>query len=73
MNRRAFLLVDSLVCLAIVASISFICFYTYERFDKQDEVYKMYYEKTNEEYKGIYKSLPECVKCQIEEDLEEDF
>lgn len=74
MNKKAFLLIDSLVCLIITVSVSCICLFTCQKLDKQDEIYKMYYENTNDKYKGIYKSLPECVKCQIEiEDIEEDF
>lgn len=74
MNKKAFLLVDSLACLLIVVGITSICFFTYNQVEKHDEVYKMYYEKTSEKYKDFYRSLPECVKCVIEtEDTEEDF
>lgn len=74
MNKKAFLLVDSLVCLIITVCISSICFFTYNQLGKHEEIYKNYYEDLNEKYKGFYNTLSECEKCQIEqEDIEEDF
>lgn len=74
MNKKAFLLVDSLVCLIITVSIATICFFTYKQLDKYDNTYKIYYEENSEKYKDLYKIIPECIKCQIEQaDIEEDF
>lgn len=77
MNKKAFLLIDSLICLIVVSCVSALCIYTYQVLDEYDENYKLYYEDINEEYSNIYLSLEECEKCQVEEeteaDLDEDF
>lgn len=74
MNKKAFLLTDSLVCLLITVCLSCLCVYTFLQLDNYHESYKYYYEDINEEYKGIYQGIPECEKCQIEEkDTEEDL
>ena len=74
MNKKAFLLTDSLVCLLITICISSLCVYTFLQIDNYHESYKLYYENINEEYANIYYSIPECEKCEIEEvDLEEDL
>ena len=74
MNKKAFLLIDSLVCLLITICISSLCVYTFLQIDKYNEGYKLYYEEIKDEYANIYHSIPECEKCEIEEvDLEEDL
>lgn len=73
MNKKAFLLVDSLICLIITVCISSLCVYTYNQLDLYNDNYKLYYENINDEYSNIYHSLENCEKCKIEEDIEEDL
>lgn len=70
MNKKAFLLVDSLICIVITVCISCLCIYTYNQLDNFQYTYKMYYEDINNNYTNIYKGLNECVKCSIEEETE---
>lgn len=75
MNKKAFLLIDSLVCLIITVCVSSLCIYTYDQLQMFSENYKQYYENINDKYSNIYHSLENCEKCEIEEDvdLEEDL
>ena len=59
MNKKAFLLVDSLVCLIITICISALCIYTFNQVDSYHESYKLYYEDINDNYSNIYHSLTE--------------
>lgn len=72
MNKKAFLLVDSLVCLIVVTSLAFLCFATFNQISKHEEVNEYYYEETTSKYETIFKSMSECIKCEIEENLEEE-
>ena len=75
MNKKAFLLVDSLVCLIITVCISALCVFTFNQVDSYHDSYKLYYEDINDSYSNIYHGLSECEKCVIEEeaDLDEDL
>ena len=68
MNKKAFLLVDSLVCLIITVCISALSIYTFNQVDYYHENYKLYYEEINDRYSDIFHVLSECEKCEIEED-----
>ena len=54
MNKKAFLLVDSLVCLIITVCISALCIYTFNQVDSYHDSYKLYYEDINDDYSNIY-------------------
>lgn len=75
MNKKGFLLVDSLICIIIVSLLSCLCMYTYTQINNFNDGYKLYYENNTDKYKDLYKGLGECVKCQIEEEgeIEEDL
>lgn len=69
MNKKGFLLIDSLVSVVIVVSICLLCASTYQNINNYYDGYDLYKEKIKEEYENVYSLLGECEKCIIEEDL----
>ena len=68
MNKKGFLLIDSLVSIVIVVSICFLCASTYQNVNNYHDGFDSYKEKIKQKYEDIYSSLGECEKCIIEED-----
>ena len=69
MNKKGFLLLDSLVSVVIVVSLSLLCVSTYQNVSNYYDGYHTYKNRLKEEYENIYSMLGECEKCIIEEDL----
>lgn len=67
MIKKGFLLVDSLVSVLIVCSLSLLCFSIYKSITKQEEVYANYIEKDNSFYISLYSNLDYCEACTIHE------
>ena len=68
MNRKGFLLVDSLISVVITVCLSLLCACLFKAIDNFNEGYDLYQEEMANEYENIYEYLGECEKCQIEED-----
>lgn len=67
MIKKGFLLVDALVSVFIVCSLSILCFSIYESITKQEEVYADYVLKDNHFYFDLYSNLDYCEACTIHE------
>lgn len=69
MNKNGFLLVDSLITVAIVSIMSLLCIQIYKATINYEEGYRKYKEEINELYDELYYNLGECEKCiELEED-----
>lgn len=69
MNKKGFLLLDSLVSVVIVATLCLLCASTYQNVSNYYDGYHTYKNRMKEEYENIYSMLGVCEKCIIEEDL----
>lgn len=67
MNNKGFLLIDSLICVIIVSLLSVLVLSSYQTISKQENIYKEYLKRSNEEYEIIYRGLKDCIKCQTKD------
>lgn len=67
MNNKGFLLIDSLICVIIVSLISVLVLSSYRTISNQEDVYKEYLKRSNEEYEIIYRGLKDCIRCQTKD------
>ena len=68
MNKKGFLLLDSLVCVVIVVSLCTFVLGTYQNIHSYYDGYDKYQREIAESYSEIYDKLYECEKCEIEEE-----
>ena len=68
MNKKGFLLIDSLVNIIIVSILCTLCLMSYQNVSSYYDGYDLYKEETNSRYEEIYSKLGVCEKCIIEED-----
>ena len=68
MNKKGFLLVDSLITIFIVSVMALLCIAIFESIDNYKKGYQDYKEETNERLNNLYNSLGVCERCVIEED-----
>lgn len=68
MNKKGFLLLDSLVSVLIVMALCLLCASTYQNVSNYLDGYHIYKNRMKEEYENIYSMLGVCEKCIIEED-----
>lgn len=68
MNKKGFLLVDSLITIFIVSTMALLCIAIFESINNYKEGYQNYKEETNERLNNLYNSLGACERCIIEED-----
>lgn len=71
MNKKGFLLIDSLIAVFIVCIVAVLCLSVFKSINNFDEGYISYKVEINDELLLIYANLGECEKCLIEEDLSE--
>lgn len=67
MNKKGFLLIDSLLTVFIVSSICLLCFSIYKLIGKYEEGYMNYQSISNDEYENIFNNLPICEVCIVDE------
>ena len=67
MNKKAFLLTDSLITISILIAMSTLILSLFSIINNQDLVYKNYIEKTNDELENIYSLNDICEVCMIDE------
>lgn len=67
-KKKGFILVDSLICVAIVMTMCLMSFLIYKVIDSYNKGYLDYLSKSNENYDEIFNSVGECVKCIKEEE-----
>ena len=68
MNKKGFLLVDSLITIFIVSAMSILCITIFKSINNYKEGYQSYKEETNERLNNLYNSLGVCERCVIQED-----
>lgn len=68
MNKRGFLLVDSLINVFIVCCLSLLCFAIYKAYNSYTSGYENYQEEMSIFYEDTYNSLGVCEKCIIQEE-----
>lgn len=68
MNNRGFLLIDSLITLIVVSTMSILCISIFNAVNNYQEGYLTYKEETNNVLSDIYSSLNKCEVCEIIED-----
>ena len=68
MNKKGFLLIDSLFVILIVTVLATICFNVYKSKEYYIEGYQNYREEMNRTLSDIYNGLVICEKCIIQED-----
>lgn len=73
MNKKGFLLLDSLICVTIVVSLCTFVLGTYQNIHNYYDGYDNYQKETAEMYSEIYDKLYECEKCEIEEEDSSDL
>jgi len=66
-KKKGFVLIDSLICIAIVTVMCLLCFSLFTVINSFNTGYKDYQMKSNEHYDEIFNSVGECVKCEKEE------
>lgn len=67
MNNKGFLLLDALLCVAIVANICLLCFSIYRVIDIDEKVNSRFDEQENEFYYSLFASYEDCEVCRIDE------
>ncbi len=65
MNNKGFLLVDALVNIIIVTSLSLLCLVLFKQFDNYYNGYQKYIDINNEKYDYLFIRNSECEACQI--------
>ena len=67
MNKKGFLLIDSLIVVFITSILCFMCYQIYLSITNYENGYQDYQNNTNEYYKELYNELPKCEACTINE------
>lgn len=67
MNKKGFLLVDSLITVFITSLVCVMCFSIYDVILNYEEGYENYQSSTNEEIEDILNNMWECEVCVIDE------
>lgn len=67
MNKKGFLLIDSLVNIAIVSCIGMLVVMTFNSMINYEKGYLQYQELSNEKLINIFNSLGTCEACLIDE------
>lgn len=67
MNNKGFLLIDSLICVIVASLLSTLVLGSYQTISTQENVYKEYLKRSNEEYENIYRGLKDCIRCQTKD------
>lgn len=67
MNKKGFLLIDSLISVLIVCNLTLLCFSIYQSIIKDHKVYENYVENDNVFYKDLYMNLEYCEGCSLNE------
>lgn len=67
LNKKGFLLVDSIICVLIVTLIAELCFSTYKTIINDENTFDNYVHKQNNYYEYIFDNLDECEACHINE------
>lgn len=67
MNNKGFLLIDSLICVIVVSLLSTLVLGSYQTISTQEDVYKEYLKRSNEEHEIIYRGLKDCLRCQTKD------
>ena len=67
LNKKGFLLLDSLICVCITSLVCVLCFSIYEAIINYDDGFNRYQILLNEELENIYNTLPDCEVCIIDE------
>ena len=65
LNKKGFLLVDSLINVVIVSSLCLLCFVSYKAIDNYYKGYDNYIEESNNRYTYIFNSIGECQRCVV--------
>lgn len=68
MKSKGFLLIDSLICVAVISLMSVLILNIYDAINNYLKGYELYKVESNLEIIGIYDELGECEKCTVEED-----
>lgn len=72
MNNKGFLLVDALVNIIIVTSLSLLCIAMFKQFDNYYDGFENYIEKSNEEYEYLFMRINGCDTCRIKDLSKQD-
>lgn len=65
MNKKGFLLLDSLINVLVVSSLCLLCFSVYKSVCYYKDGYESYLNESNEQYDLLFSNLKECEKCKI--------
>ena len=68
MNKRGFLLVDSLVSLFVVSSVCLLCVNIFYLLDKYYDGYSNYLDKDNEFYDDLFSFGLDCTVCVVSDE-----
>ena len=68
MNKKGFILIDSLINVLIVTLLSFLCLYVYRALDNYEKGHEEYLERSNERYDEVFYRQEVCVRCVPKED-----
>lgn len=66
-NKKAFLLIDSLISVFVTCILCVTCFAIYNSIFKYEQGYIEYQSKSNENLEYIYNNLYECEACVLDE------
>ena len=72
MNKKGFLLVDSLISVLIVSSTAIMSFGVFRNVKNYYEGYDNYQKEVAENYESIFSELTKCEKCVIEAEEEKE-
>ena len=67
LNRKGFLLIDSLICVMITSLLCVSCYSIYKAIDNYENAYIEYQTRSNNDLEDIYNSLKECETCELDE------
>lgn len=68
MNKKGFLLTDSLISVVVISAMAIFCISLFSAYSNYQTGYENYLEETNDRYKEIFWELEQCEKCQIVEE-----
>ncbi|MDO4197737.1 MAG: hypothetical protein Q4D13_01945 [Erysipelotrichaceae bacterium] len=73
MNKKGFLLLDSLLCVFIGVNMCLLCFSIYRIINSDIDVNRRYNERENDFYYELFNSFEYCERCVINEPDEESI
>lgn len=67
MNKKGYLLIDSLIVVFITSILCFMCYQIYLSISNYETGYQEYQKNSNDYYRELYNNLSNCEACIIDE------